>query len=46
MSDSELVENASAVFKNIVAALPRKELNVKSVLLKFTMSPAIKVKQK
>ena len=46
MPNSELVENASAVFKNIVAALPKKELNVKSVLLKFTMSPAIKLKQK
>lgn len=46
MSDSELVENASVVFKNIVEALPKKELNVKSVLFKFTMSNPVKVKQK
>lgn len=44
MSDKELEENASAVVKAIVDALTKKEHNIKSIMLKFTMSPPIKVK--
>lgn len=44
MFDKELEENASAAVKAIVAALAKKELNIKSIMLKFTMSPPIKVK--
>lgn len=43
MSDKELEENASTVLKTIINVLPKKELNIKSVMLKFTMSPPIKV---
>jgi len=46
MSDTELVENASIIVKSIIQALPKKELNVKSILLKFTMTKPIKVEIK
>lgn len=41
--DEELAENALAVYNTIVAKLPDAELNIKSVFLKMTMSPAVKV---
>ncbi len=45
MSDEELIKNAETAFKTIVKALPKKEFNVKSVLLKFTMSSPVKIKE-
>jgi large subunit ribosomal protein L1 len=45
MSDDAISENAQAVYEKIVNALPRKKENVKSVMLKFTMSKALKIKQ-
>ena len=41
--DEDLIENALAVYNAIVAKLPESELNIRSVFLKMTMSPAIKV---
>ena len=45
MSDSDLLKNADTSLKIIIKVLPKKELNIKSVLLKFTMSSPIKVKK-
>ena len=45
MADQELVDNANEVLKAAVAALPKKELNIKSVMFKFTMSKPVKVKK-
>ncbi len=45
MSDSDLIKNAETVINTITKILPKKELNIKSVLLKFTMSLPIKVKK-
>lgn len=45
MSDNDLIKNAETTLKAIIDALPKKELNVRSVLLKFTMSPPVKVKK-
>ena len=44
MPDSELTENAFAVYNAVIAALPKKTENIKNVLLKFTMSKTVKVK--
>jgi large subunit ribosomal protein L1 len=44
MSDEQLLENINTTFKIIIAALPKKELNMKNVMLKLTMSEPVKVK--
>ncbi|MDO8647774.1 MAG: hypothetical protein Q7R70_05180 [Candidatus Diapherotrites archaeon] len=41
--DEELAENALAVYQTLVAKLPDGDLNVKSMFLKMTMTPAVKV---
>lgn len=46
MQNNELIENAQTIIKAVINALPKKELNIKSVMLKFTMSPPVKVKLK
>ncbi|MCL6500526.1 MAG: hypothetical protein K6T16_00635 [Candidatus Pacearchaeota archaeon] len=43
MPDKELIENAEAVFRTVFSELPKKELNLRSVMLKFTMSSPVKV---
>ncbi len=43
MPDKELAENAAVIYNAVLAALPRKKENLKSVMLKFTMSKPIKV---
>jgi large subunit ribosomal protein L1 len=43
MPDEELVDNIESVLSNLTGALKRGENNVKSVFLKLTMGPAIKV---
>lgn len=43
MSDDTIAENALAVYQSVLPAIGNKPVNVKSVLLKMTMSPPIKV---
>ena len=43
MKDEEILANASAVYKGIENALPTKRDNVRSVLIKLTMSKPVKV---
>lgn len=43
MPDSELASNALAIFNAVINALPGKMQNFKSVFVKETMGPAIKV---
>ena len=43
MSDEQLAENIRAVYSGMVAALPNKKENVRSVLVKLTMSVPVKV---
>ncbi len=38
MKDEEIAENASKVYKAVFDVLPRKKENLKSVLIKFTMT--------
>ncbi|UZE93771.1 MAG: hypothetical protein IB618_03315 [Candidatus Pacearchaeota archaeon] len=45
MFDEDLVKNADVALETIIKALPKKEINVRSVLLKFTMSPPVKIKK-
>jgi len=44
MANEQLLENIETTFKIILNALPKKEFNVKNVMLKFTMSKPVKVK--
>lgn len=44
MKDETLEENMDKTFKTVMAALPKKELNLRNVMIKFTMSKSIKVK--
>jgi large subunit ribosomal protein L1 len=44
MPDQEIVENATAVYNAVSAALPKGRENIKSIMLKFTMSKPVKVK--
>lgn len=43
MKDEEIADNALAVYNAVMNALPAKRENVRSVLIKFTMSKPIKV---
>ena len=43
MKDEEIIENALSVYKAIFDVLPRKKENLKSVLIKFTMTKPIKI---
>ena len=46
MGDEDLAENILSVYNSLVPSLPQEEGNVKNVLLKTTMSPAIKIGEK
>lgn len=43
MDDEALIENITFAIKGIIELLPLKKDNVKNILIKFTMTPAIKV---
>ena len=44
MPDEQIAENAQTIYDKMVIALPRKKENIRSVMLKFTMSKPIKIK--
>jgi len=46
MKDEELIANADMAYNSIVNALPRKKDNVKSVMIKLTMSKPIRLESK
>lgn len=43
MPDEEISENIAAVYNAVAAALPKGKENIKSVMLKFTMSKPVKI---
>ncbi len=43
MDDDKIAENALAVYQAVLPAIGNKAINVKSVLIKMTMSPPVKV---
>jgi len=43
LKDEEIAENVLAVYKKVFEELPRKKENIRSVLIKFTMSKPIKI---
>jgi large subunit ribosomal protein L1 len=43
MKDEEIAENATAVFQKIFEALPKKNENLRSIMIKFTMGKPVKV---
>ncbi len=46
MSDEQIISNVMAVYTGVVASLPTKKENIKSIMLKLTMSKPIKVEIK
>ena len=46
MKDEEIIENFDTIYNGIVNALPNKNENVKSVMIKLTMSKPIKLEIK
>lgn len=44
MKDEEIAENILVVYNAVLNSLPRKKDNIKSVLVKFTMSKPFKIK--
>ena len=46
MKDEEIAENVISVYNSILNALPRKKENLKSILIKFTMSKPKKINLK
>lgn len=46
MSDDKIIANAEAVYNGLISVLPVKKDNVKSVMVKFTMTKPVKVEMK
>ncbi len=46
MPDEQIADNMMAIYSNVLSKLPQETLNIKSVLLKFTMSPPVKITEK
>jgi len=44
MSDKDLADNVEHVFNAVLVALPRRKENLRSILLKFTMSKPVRIK--
>ena len=43
MSDESLTDNILSAYNSLIHSLPQEEGSIKNVLLKTTMSPAIKI---
>ena len=43
MKDEEIAENAAVIYNKVLEVLPRKKENLRSILIKFTMSKPVKV---
>lgn len=43
MSDKELLENLESAIKGVTELLPLKKDNIRSILIKFTMTPSLKI---
>ncbi len=43
MKDEELIENIMTVFNAVVHALPQEQNNIKSIMLKYSMGPVVRV---
>ncbi|MBT6995255.1 50S ribosomal protein L1 [Candidatus Woesearchaeota archaeon] len=46
MSDEDLTENINLIFNTITHELPQEKANIKSLLIKFTMSKSVEVTEK
>ncbi len=46
MPEEDLVENINFAYNTLLHALPREKENIKSVFIKFTMSPSIEITDK
>ena len=45
MKDEDLADNIVLIYESIIKALPQGEGNIRDVLLKLTMGPALKVEK-
>jgi large subunit ribosomal protein L1 len=43
MKDEDIFENINEIYKRIINALPKKEENIKNIMIKFTMTKPIKI---
>lgn len=43
MKDEEIAKNIEAIYSVVVNGLPKRELNIKNIMLKFTMSHPVKM---
>ncbi len=46
MPDEQIAENMMAIYTNVLSKLPQETFNIKSILLKFTMSAPVKITEK
>jgi len=46
VSDEDLSENAAVIYSTVFNVLPKKKENIKNVMVKFTMSKPIKIREK
>ena len=46
MPDEQIAENMMVIYTNVLSKLPQETFNIKSILLKFTMSPPVKITEK
>ena len=45
MKDEDIADNIVVIYDSVVKVLPQNEANIKNVLLKLTMGPALKVEK-
>jgi large subunit ribosomal protein L1 len=46
MPDEQIADNMMAIYSNVLSKLPQEAFNIKSILLKFTMSAPVKITEK